>query len=255
MVEAENTSPNALLFHLHSAQYFAFDLDDTLHNFRRASSTATKFVLTILHNKTGLPLGTLEEEYKRILTHGTASAFTDGKTSHHYRAERFQHLVQQFNIELAECEMHYMVDMYEKALMKSLQLKSGVVELFRVLKASGHKIAVITEGPQDAQERTVEALGIAPYIDFLATTNKLRVSKVDGLFERVLEHLDVAAKDVVMVGDSWERDIVPEMRVGIYCFHYDEKGGESGVEDGVGRIGNFGELQVLLERAHREAED
>lgn len=47
---------------------------------------------------------------------------------------------------------------------------------------------------------TVAKLGPEPYADYLATTNKLGVSKTNGLFQRVLKHLKVPNDQVVMVG-------------------------------------------------------
>jgi phosphoglycolate phosphatase-like HAD superfamily hydrolase len=94
---------------------------------------------------------------------------------------------------------------YEAALEDSLELKCGALSLLTHIKAMGKKIVVITEGPQDAQEKTLEKLGLKDKIDFLATTNLFRVSKVDGLFSKVLEQLKIGASDMVYVGDSKQR--------------------------------------------------
>lgn len=83
---------------------------------------------------------------------------------------------------------------FEEVLTENLELKPSVLGLLTALEHHGHKIAVITEGPQDAQERTVEALGLTPYINYLATTNKLGMSKTSGLFVKVLEYLKLEPK-------------------------------------------------------------
>ncbi|KAJ8117476.1 hypothetical protein OPT61_g1342 [Boeremia exigua] len=132
-----------------------------------------------------------------------------------------------------------------------LELETGALEILRTLKQLDHNIAVITEGPQDAQERTIKALGIAPYVDYLATTNRLRVPKVDGLFDQVLGQLGLDSEDMIMTGDSWERDIVPAAKTGMYCVHYSEKGRDVTGFDGKLSISALGELQTLVETAHR----
>ena len=48
----------------------------------------------------------------------------------------------------------------EFTLMNLLELKCGALDLLSMIKDMGKKIVVITEGPQDAQERTVQGLGI-----------------------------------------------------------------------------------------------
>ena len=71
----------------------------------------------------------------------------------------------------------------------------------------GKKIVVITEGSQDAQERAVRGLEVDGFIDFLATTTRLRVTKINGLFPRVLEYLGITQGDIIYIGDDEERDI------------------------------------------------
>lgn len=90
------------------------------------------------------------------------------------------------------------------------------------LRKLGKKVVVITEGPQDAQEWTLEMLGIIEKVDLLATTNRFRTSNVHGLLGKVLEYLQIAATDLVYIGDSWVRDMEPAKREGIYAVHYAE---------------------------------
>lgn len=236
--------------HLRDAKWYAFDLDDTLHGFRKASAAAVTTVLRIL-NEQRHPESALEDleiEYKRVLARGTASAFVDGKTSHQYRADRLQQVAQKCDIRMCDGQMEALLSCYERSLTENLELKPGALDLLKTLKRYGHMIAVITEGPQDAQERTVEALGLMPYIDYLATTNKLGVAKTDGLFVKVLEHLGLEPKEMVMTGDSWERDIVPATQAGMYCCHYTES---RPVSDEVLSISGLDVLQTLVDTAHR----
>ena len=254
--QPQQTFPVPTLHNLRSAKHYLFDLDDTLHSFRAASSTATNAVLETLQtqNPSKCTLEELQASYKTILTHSTASAFVEGKTSHQYRGERFQQLARAHDIPLSAEKLQELVDRYERILMQSLQLKPGVLELFATLKRCGKGIVIVTEGPQDAQERTIEALGLASKIGCLATTNKLGVAKVDGLYERVVDELGLKVGEVIVVGDSWERDVLPAAKAGAFCVHYDE-GFLEGVEIAEGwRVGRLEELRVLVEAAHGELE-
>ncbi|KAI4651936.1 hypothetical protein J4E93_002132 [Alternaria ventricosa] len=220
---------------LKNATWYFFDLDDTLHEFRKASSAAVDATLRLIlgnhaHHEpsSGEPLtvAELNAEYLKILKTSTSAAFVDGKTSHEYRAERFQGVMKAFGIDCTEQQMQVLLDTYEAAIMQNLQLKGGAIPLLQTLKQQGKSIAIITEGPQDSQERTVAALGLEPYFDRLVTTNKLGVAKIDGLFGKALEMIGVKS-EVVMVGDSWERDIVPAVEAGIKCVWFAEKEEES----------------------------
>ncbi|KAF2824951.1 HAD-like protein [Ophiobolus disseminans] len=205
---------------LSEVSWFFFDLDDTLHSFRAASSTATTSTLQLIlvrNPNYTFSVSSLQSSYAAILESRTQAAFVDGKTSHQYRQDRFRLLLEEYRVEVVDETMEALLACYETTLIVNVQLKPGAQALLQTLKARGKKIAIITEGPQDAQERTIAALGLAPFVDYLATTNEHGVAKTNGLFPRVLEALGVNGKEVVMVGDSWERDIVPATHAGISC--------------------------------------
>ncbi|KAH7235648.1 HAD-like domain-containing protein [Fusarium tricinctum] len=206
---------------LQTKSWFAFDLDDTLHEFRKASRAATTHCLSRLAGEnSGITLQDLQEQYGIILKQGTADAFTDGKTSHDYRRARFTATLSHFG--RSHNSVDELLEDYERVLVENLTLKPGAIALLEAIKASGRMIAVITEGPQDAQERAVRDLGIDKYIDFLATTNYFGVAKISGLFAKVLDHLGIQPQDIVYVGDSQPRDIEPATKEGIYAIHLHE---------------------------------
>lgn len=202
--------------------WIGFDLDDTLHEFRRSSGMAITEVLERIADKYGTPVLSLREEYPKVLKEKTANAFSDGKTSSDYRRERFLSLLSRFSLPQEVGFIAELLELYEATLMTSLELKCGALELLSTLKGMGKKIVVVTEGPQDAQERTVRGLGIDGHIDFLATTNHFRATKTSDLFTRVLEHLRVSASDMAYIGDNKQRDMEPAMKEGIFAVHLAE---------------------------------
>ncbi|KAF5024200.1 hypothetical protein F66182_3714 [Fusarium sp. NRRL 66182] len=203
---------------LQTKAWFGFDLDDTLHEFRKASRAATTHCLNRIANENPpITLQDLQTQYQTILKQGTSDAFTDGKSSHDYRRARFSATLRHF--ELSHDSISELLDDYEHVLVDNLTLKAGAISLLEAIKKSGRKIVVITEGPQDAQERAVRDLGIDRYIDYLATTNRFGVAKVSGLFGKVLRYLEITPKEIVYIGDSLQRDIEPAAEEGIYAIH------------------------------------
>lgn len=226
-------------------QWFGFDLDDTLHEFRRASKIATNSVLDLISKKYNLEISDLSDTYTGILKEKTSNAFSDGKTSFEYRRERFASVLSKFKIPIEEEFISQCLEIYEKSLVQAHELKCGAIGLLSLLKKLGKKVVIVTEGPQDAQERTVEALGINDYIDFLATTNYFGVPKTDGLFGKVLNHLGITAADIVYVGDSKERDIEPATKEGILAIHLDEANNIA-LGDSPPRINTLRKLEYIL---------
>ncbi|KAJ5573648.1 uncharacterized protein N7459_008075 [Penicillium hispanicum] len=214
---------------LSQKKWFGFDLDDTLHEFRKASGQASQSVFEAIDDTYGLDIDRLKTTYQQILRTATANAFTDGRTSTQYRRERFTRLLQAHGIDdsgLGSDEakpVDPLLDIYKSSLKSSLALKEHALPLLQTLQQLGKKVIVITEGPADAQEWTVKELGLWPYIDVLVTTNEVGRSKVDGLFKVMLERYGIAVDEIVYFGDNELRDIQPAQEEGILAVLYDEK--------------------------------
>jgi len=221
---ADDPDPRSVQSTVQSKKHFGFDLDDTLHEFRKASASASSAVFDAIQQQTGISIEALKSTYTEILRSKTASAFTEGRTSTEYRQDRFSRLLQAHGLETCDIRLERLLDIYKNSLQATLELKPGALSLLQSLKRLDKQVIVITEGPQDAQEWTIQELGIAPYIDILMTTNEVGKSKVDGLFSVVLEKYNINAGDIVYVGDNEVRDVVPARSEGLLAILYDESG-------------------------------
>lgn len=205
--------------------WFGFDLDDTLHEFRKASAHAARCVfeeIQAIHPDFTSTIDDLEATYREILRSKTANAFTDGRSSEDYRRERFSRLLEAHGHNPSFQTLEQVLVVYRTSLRAALALKAGALHLLKKLKALGKRVTIITEGPQDSQEWTVAELGLKPFIDILITTNEVGKSKVDGLFSAVLTRHNIAPGDLVYVGDNHQRDILPARAAGIDTVFYDE---------------------------------
>ena len=207
---------------LHDHSWFGFDLDDTLHEFRKASKAAAAKVFKHVSRHSNIPATEIARSYSEILAQKTASAFTDGRTSDDYRKERFGAMLDKHGLDADENVLVMLAALYKDALAKALETKAGALTLLPYLRSIGKKVVIITEGPQDAQEWTIEKLGLSEHLDKLVTTNKFGKSKTDGLFESVLDSLGTEGKDMVYVGDNYARDIVPAREQGIATIYFSE---------------------------------
>lgn len=221
-LESHGNSINDLSVSLHAHSWYGFDLDDTLHSFRKASKAAATEVINHVSSWSHIPANKLATSYFQILTQNTANAFTDGRTSEDYRKERFAALLQKHGLEADGTHLNLLAILYQAALANALEPKPGALTLLPYLRSIGKKVVIVTEGPQDAQEWTLEELGLAEHIDMLITSSKFGKSKTDGLFQSVLSALDIEGKDMVYIGDNYARDIVPAQEQGITTIHFNE---------------------------------
>ncbi|KAL4928956.1 HAD family hydrolase [Aspergillus undulatus] len=203
-------------------QWVAFDLDDTIHEFRSASSAASQAVFDRVRQHTSIPVETLQTDYRAILATHTANAFSDGKTSTEYRRDRFEALLRGRDIEASEESLQSLLTVYKSSLAASLKLRPGALETIQALKRLNKSILVITEGPRDAQEWTLERLGLSPYVDILVTSNEVGRTKADGLVGEAIRDAGLDPKEGIYMGDNRERDVLPAIARGIEAVHYDE---------------------------------
>ncbi|MFD1673356.1 HAD family hydrolase [Alicyclobacillus fodiniaquatilis] len=116
-------------------------------------------------------------------------------------------------------------DLQPLDLCMEIALRSGVVETLETIRQSGCVQAVLSNtatSDSDAARRLLERLGIASYFTFIyATQSELDDNKPEKpdpvVFELVLNALGIQAHQAVMVGNSWDNDILGANRSGLHA--------------------------------------
>jgi HAD superfamily hydrolase (TIGR01549 family) len=82
-----------------------------------------------------------------------------------------------------------------------------------------HRVGLLTNGPSDLQRLKLDQAGLADAFDVVVVSGEAGIGKPSpAVFDIVLNGLGVRPGDAVMVGDSWERDIVGALGAGIPAF-------------------------------------
>ncbi len=225
-----------------AVQWVAFDLDDTLHFYRKASGQASAAVFEYLDEEFGCGVEPLQAAYAGILKDAQQGAFADGRTARECRGERFGKLLAAFSI-IPHRNLDEALDIYDTALAANLELKDGAAALLQDIKRAGRSIMIVTEGPHDAQETTVSRLGLTPYVDLLVTSSMEGLTKRNGLLKRALDKAGCAPGAAIYVGDSIECDIVPAHALGICTIFI---GDPSQAPEGVEAAATLADLRALI---------
>lgn len=106
-----------------------------------------------------------------------------------------------------------------------IKLRPGVEDTLRELSKLGYKQAVLSNtatSDSNAARRMLERLGVAHYFAFIyATQSELSHDKPEKpnpeVFEIVLNALGVLSNQTVMVGNSWNNDVLGANRSGIHA--------------------------------------
>ncbi|MEQ1856560.1 MAG: HAD family hydrolase [Longimicrobiales bacterium] len=107
------------------------------------------------------------------------------------------------------------------------------VETVEWLRASGCRLALLTNGAAVPQRNKVERFGLARLFDLVLIEGEVGYGKPDPrIYEHALEGLSVEPADTWMVGDNLEWDVAQPQRMGVRGIWVDRAG--HGVPEGRG---------------------
>lgn len=101
-------------------------------------------------------------------------------------------------------------------LQMPIELLPGVEETLKALKEQGgYRLVVATKGDLLDQERKLQRSGLMPYFDHI----EIMSDKTEKEYTRLLQVLQVAPEEFLMIGNSLKSDIQPVLSIGGYGVH------------------------------------
>ena len=87
------------------------------------------------------------------------------------------------------------------------------------------RIGIVSNNLLEEQQAKIRLCGFDPYVDALVVSGAVGVSKPDpAIFMRALEAVGSAARDAVMIGDSWAADVEGARAAGIRPIWFNRAG-------------------------------
>ncbi len=101
-------------------------------------------------------------------------------------------------------------------------LEPDAIGLLDELKARDFQIGVISNAADEENtQRLIDKGGIRPYLGFIASSAGFGRRKPDpGIFRAALDHFGIPAERALMVGDTYEADIVGAKALGLQTIWY-----------------------------------
>ncbi|MEY2937855.1 MAG: hypothetical protein RL062_444 [Bacteroidota bacterium] len=100
------------------------------------------------------------------------------------------------------------------------RMMPGALDCLAELKKK-YRIALLTNGFEKTQQTKIAVSGIAPYIDFMLSSEAIGIAKPDPkFFGLALEKAGCDAKEAVYLGDTWHTDVEGGMGAGIVSYWY-----------------------------------
>lgn len=197
-----------------------FDLDNTLYNYDKCDKKAQQVLqdyceLTLHVSKETFSVlyARAKEDVKRQLGNVGAS---------HNRMLYMQRLLELINSKPISYALE-LYDVYWDTMLSEMTPFEYVIPFWERLSENNIKIGILTDLTVHIQHRKLRALGISDYVDAIVTSEEVGAEKPDSImFERMIQKLGIAADELIMVGDSEEKDCEGARRCGIEAIHFQE---------------------------------
>lgn len=204
-----------------------FDFDNTLYDDAYARQESDRVLRRRVPQFRRVPLGELIRLDEQFLAATHVELVMTGRmTVEASRIVRMQRLSAAVGVPIGRAEAHRINRIRTRAYFEHERAVPGSLALLRALRARGIHIAVVTDHLRSEQEKKIAALGLAPLLDSLTTWEEAGASKPDPrIFRLALQRCGGKPGDVVMVGDSWERDVEGARGLGIRAVWFDHDSG------------------------------
>jgi FMN phosphatase YigB (HAD superfamily) len=103
---------------------------------------------------------------------------------------------------------------------QTLEVVEGIVDVLAYLRSSGRQLVLATGAaiPDESQIRAaLRRGGLDPYFSYIYCFKNTNLPKGEAFYRRIMNDLKVSASDVLMVGDSFEKDVQIPNRLGMFA--------------------------------------
>jgi putative hydrolase of the HAD superfamily len=204
----------------HKYRHLLFDLDHTLWDFHTNSADTLQELFDEFKLSNHFPdfdtFHSVYEEHNLKLW----SKYRDGLiTKKDLNFERFNYPLTTVGIDNPSIAVKFAEEYLRRSPLKKL-LMPGAIEILEYLKPK-YKMHIITNGFLEVQNRKLEVSGLSSFFDKIFISEIIGVQKPDSrFFEYVIKNLDVSKKDCIVIGDSYEADILGAQNFGLHHVFY-----------------------------------
>ncbi len=198
-----------------------FDLDDTIWDFNKNSSSAISYIHQDFCKRYNLEVS--EDEFFKMYDKFNNMLWDEyqrgERTSQSISYTRFVMVANHFNVSIDEKEASVIANIYLDKLYSGKILMPYAYELLEYV-ADKYKVGLITNGFSKGLIR-LENCDIEKFFDFVITSQMYGKPKPDiGIFQHVANNLKLNYDECIFIGDNYEVDIVGAKNAGFSTIFY-----------------------------------
>ena len=107
------------------------------------------------------------------------------------------------------------IELGKKQINQPVELIDGVIETLEYLQQKGFKLIVATKGDLLDQERKLKKSKLEKYFHHVEVMS----NKEPADYQKLINHLEIAPEDFLMIGNSYKSDIEPILQLGGFGIH------------------------------------
>lgn len=197
-------------------KHLFFDLDNTLYDFNTNAYIAMKEAFIEIGLFEQLPsFDDFFSQYE-IINEELWSLYREKNISkENLRIERFKRSLNIYNI-TPEIPYTDIDDLYLKIMSTQTNLFPETKEILEELKKRNYKLHIITNGFREVQKDKINNTGLSQFITNVFISEEIKSPKPSReIFEWSVKSSNAKKKESLMIGDSWESDIIGAKKFGI----------------------------------------
>lgn len=114
--------------------------------------------------------------------------------------------------------------LYWSFLIQNIKPFPDALDFLKFLKQKNIPVAIVSDMTTKIQIEKINKLGVSNLINFLVTSEDVGVEKPHPkIFETAMQKLNMSPKECIMIGDSFEKDIIGAQKLGIKSFLVEQK--------------------------------
>lgn len=227
---------------LSEIEHIFFDLDHTLWDFERNSALAFQEVFQ--KQRVEIALTDFLEAYKPINFRYWELYRNNSVTKEALRYGRLKESFDTLKFEASDDLIHLLAEDYIHHLPNNNYLLENTLEILEYLKPN-YNLHIITNGFEEVQGKKLLNSGINDFFLTTTTSEDAGVKKPHpDIFEKALSKSGAIAEKSVMIGDSFEADIIGASKFGLNVIYLDVEGQR--IQDQFLQIANLNELRKYL---------
>lgn len=195
------------------------DLDNTIYDYDFSHATAIQTIFQYLLDNYKIPITESAEKYDEC--NKKLKFELNNTASSHNKSIYFKHIIEQYFCKNDYYLLPILNELYWNTFYKNMKYFEGVIEFILWNKNNGIKIGILTDYETEYQIIKLQKLGILDFVDIIVTSEEVGIEKPSiQMFQTILNKMDLRSSEVIMIGDSYEKDICGANNANIFSYWF-----------------------------------